>query len=188
MNLAKKITPPNFRNKLITENQTVHDITKLILKSQGLAINPKQQLLFDGINLRTYQMAFTFTPYSKQEADAVTNIINTFKKWSRPQTVKGAGGTEEKAEDVAAKAKSLYDKIFGEKSNVTPEQQKLLDTMKNATDSLQKIDQLMQLIFHSLNARLTHKELDEFQKKIYKIIPSYANCINNNLFNLQYWR
>ena len=68
------------------------DITKLILKSQGLAINPKQQLLFDGINLRTYQMVFTFTPYSQQEAQTVKNIINTIKKWARPQTVKGAGG------------------------------------------------------------------------------------------------
>jgi hypothetical protein len=65
---------------------------KLLLKSQGLAVNPNQQLLFDGIQLRTYQLAFTFTPYSKQEADTVNKIINTFKLYSRPRTVTGTGG------------------------------------------------------------------------------------------------
>ena len=67
-------------------------VGKLLLKSQGLAINPNQQLMFDGLQLRTYQLAFTFTPYSKQEADAVNDIIRTFKLYSRPRTVTGAGG------------------------------------------------------------------------------------------------
>lgn len=65
---------------------------KLALKTQGLAINPNQQLLFDGISLRTYSLSFTFTPYSKQEADTVNNIIKMFKMHSRPRTVTGAGG------------------------------------------------------------------------------------------------
>ena len=65
---------------------------KLALSTQGLAINPQQQLLFDSINLRTYQMAFTFTPYSKEEAQAVTNIVNKFKEHAMPKiTNKGAG-------------------------------------------------------------------------------------------------
>jgi len=68
------------------------NVGKLLLKSQGLAINPNQQLLFDGIQLRTYQLAFTFTPYSKQESDTVKEIIKTFKQYSRPRTVSGAGG------------------------------------------------------------------------------------------------
>lgn len=65
---------------------------KLLLKSQGLAVNPNQQVLFDGIPLRNYSMAFTFTPYSKQENVTVQKIIKTFKTHARPRTVTGSGG------------------------------------------------------------------------------------------------
>ena len=65
---------------------------KIALKSQGLAINPNQQLLFDGIPLRSYQLAFTFTAYSQQESETVLKIIQTLKSYSRPRTVTGSGG------------------------------------------------------------------------------------------------
>lgn len=66
--------------------------SKLLLATQGLAINPQQQLLFDGIDFRTYQMAFTFTPYSKEESDTVNKIIQLFKYHAAPQiTTSGAG-------------------------------------------------------------------------------------------------
>lgn len=68
------------------------NLGKLALKTQGLAINPNQQLLFDGISLRSFQLSFTFTPYSKQEADTVNEIIKLFKMHSRPRTVTGSGG------------------------------------------------------------------------------------------------
>jgi hypothetical protein len=58
---------------------------KLILRGQGLAFNPQQQLLFDGIDFRIYQMAFVFTPYSKQEAETVEKIIKQFKFHSAPR-------------------------------------------------------------------------------------------------------
>ena len=65
---------------------------KLLLRSQGLAINPNQQLMFDGIDFRTYQMAFTFTPYTRQEAETVKEIIKKFKYHAAPQiTTAGAG-------------------------------------------------------------------------------------------------
>jgi hypothetical protein len=68
------------------------DAAKLALRSAGLAINPKLQLLFEGIGFRTYQMSFTFTPYSQQEAEAVTKIVNTFKQFAAPRIVKGNTG------------------------------------------------------------------------------------------------
>jgi len=68
------------------------DAAKLALKAAGLAINPKLQLLFESIGFRSYQMSFTFTPYSQQEAEAVTNIVNTFKKYASPRIVKGNTG------------------------------------------------------------------------------------------------
>lgn len=65
---------------------------KLILRGQGLAFNPQQQILFDGIDFRTYQMAFTFTPYSKQEAEVVEKIIKQFKVHAAPRIANfGAG-------------------------------------------------------------------------------------------------
>ena len=65
---------------------------KLALSTQGLAINPQQQLLFDGIDFRTYQMAFTFTPYSRQEAETVKEIIKLFRYHAAPQITTGGAG------------------------------------------------------------------------------------------------
>jgi hypothetical protein len=71
---------------------TQSSAAKLLLRSQGLAINPNQQLMFDGIDFRTYQMAFTFTPYTREEAETVKKIINTFKYHAAPEiTTAGAG-------------------------------------------------------------------------------------------------
>jgi len=65
---------------------------KLALSTQGLAINPQQQLLFDGIDFRTYQMSFTFTPYSRQEAESVKEIIKLFRYHAAPQITTAAAG------------------------------------------------------------------------------------------------
>jgi hypothetical protein len=65
---------------------------RLLLKGSGYALNPNQQVLFDGIDFRTYQLAFTFTPYSKQEAETVASIIKMFKTHAAPRLVEGSGG------------------------------------------------------------------------------------------------
>jgi hypothetical protein len=64
----------------------------LALKGTGYALNPNQQVLFDGIDFRRYQLAFTFTPYSKQEAETVAAIIKMFKTHAAPRLVEGSGG------------------------------------------------------------------------------------------------
>jgi hypothetical protein len=61
------------------------DVAKLALSTQGLAINPGQQLLFDGIDFRTYSLSFTFTPFSKEEAQSVKDIIKLFKTHAAPR-------------------------------------------------------------------------------------------------------
>ena len=65
---------------------------KLLLATQGLALNPKNQLLFEGIDFRSYQLAFTFTPYSAEEAETVRQIIKTFKKHAAPTIITEAAG------------------------------------------------------------------------------------------------
>ena len=68
------------------------DITKLALSTQGLALNPANQFLFDGIDFRSYQMAFTFTPYSREEAKTVREIIKVFRTYALPRITNGAAG------------------------------------------------------------------------------------------------
>lgn len=67
-------------------------LARLALKGAGYALNPNQQVLFDGIDFRNYQLVFTFTPYSRQEAETVAAIIKMFKVNSAPRLVEGAGG------------------------------------------------------------------------------------------------
>ena len=98
VNFAKKDSPilsklnkyGNLLSAGISASQS--SAAKLLLRSQGLAINPNQQLMFDGIDFRTYQMAFTFTPYTRQEAETVKKIIKKFKYHAAPKiTTAGAG-------------------------------------------------------------------------------------------------
>ena len=54
------------------------------LKSQGNAVNPQMELLFDRIDFRTFQFDFLFTPKSAAEAAVVKDIIKTFKYHAAP--------------------------------------------------------------------------------------------------------
>jgi hypothetical protein len=61
----------------------------ILLRANGYAVNPQLQLLYKGINLRTFQLEFLFTPKSQGEAKAVKTIIDKFTKASLP-TIQGA--------------------------------------------------------------------------------------------------
>jgi hypothetical protein len=82
---------PNAVEKNVTA-AIQSDITRLALATQGLALNPLNQLLFDSIDFRTYQLAFTFTPYSQQEAEDVKQIIKLFKEAALPRITDAAFG------------------------------------------------------------------------------------------------
>lgn len=68
------------------------EVSQLFLKSQGIAINPNQQVIFDGIPLRTFSFEFIFMPKSKKETTSVRKIIEAFKMYSRPRTMEGSFG------------------------------------------------------------------------------------------------
>lgn len=65
---------------------------ELVGQKIGYAINPQLQMLFQGIGFREFQMAFTFTPYSRQEADQVDKIIKTFRTHAAPRIVTQVDG------------------------------------------------------------------------------------------------
>lgn len=58
--------------------------TDLLLKGQGVAINPQVQLLFKAVSLREFQMDFLFSPKNQTESDNVQKIIQNFKYYSAP--------------------------------------------------------------------------------------------------------
>lgn len=65
---------------------------RLALNAGGYVFNPQQQLLFQGIHFRTYNMSFVFTPKSAQEAENIKEIIKAFRKAAAPRIVTGAAG------------------------------------------------------------------------------------------------
>lgn len=67
----------------------------LLLRSAGYALNPQLQVFFRNTEFRRFQFDFLLTPYSKDEAEAIKNIIRSFKTYSAPEITKdtlGAGG------------------------------------------------------------------------------------------------
>jgi hypothetical protein len=65
---------------------------RLALNKAGYVFNPQQQLLFQGIDFREFTLSFTFTPFSKQEAEQVQKIIRMFRENAAPTAVKAAAG------------------------------------------------------------------------------------------------
>jgi hypothetical protein len=61
-----------------------NEATRVILNKAGYVFNPQKQMLFQGIDFRTFDMSFTFTPYSAKEAEDVKQIIKMFRKWAAP--------------------------------------------------------------------------------------------------------
>lgn len=54
-------------------------------KATGQTLNPFKEVLFESVNYRQFRFDYTFMPKSKQESDAVQNIIKTFKVHMHPE-------------------------------------------------------------------------------------------------------
>jgi len=50
----------------------------------GIATNPQIQLLYRGLDMRSFSLSFVFTPKSSQEAQTAKDIIDTFTYYSVP--------------------------------------------------------------------------------------------------------
>lgn len=61
------------------------DVSAFILASNGLAINPRIEVLFKSIANREFQFDFKFTPRSQAEMQEVLNIIKTFRFHAAPE-------------------------------------------------------------------------------------------------------
>jgi len=64
-------------------------LSAAILNAQGYATNPQMQMIYQGLEFRSFQLSFTFTPKSRAEAKTVDNIIYQFKYYSAPSFQSG---------------------------------------------------------------------------------------------------
>ena len=65
---------------------------KLGLNYAGYVFNPQEQLLFESIDFRSFGMSFTFTPFSRQEAQDIKGIIQKFRESAAPEIVNASAG------------------------------------------------------------------------------------------------
>jgi hypothetical protein len=79
--------PASFVNSVM-DNQAV----KLALNKLGYAFNPQEQVLFQGIEFRTFEMSFTFSPRSANESSKVQQIVKLFRSYAAPTIVTGVAG------------------------------------------------------------------------------------------------
>ena len=68
-------------SKIGMNGENVKDVLK---NASGVYTNPQIQLVYKGIELRTFSLQFTFTPKSPQEAKSTKDIIDTFTFYSVP--------------------------------------------------------------------------------------------------------
>jgi Tail-tube assembly protein len=88
---ASSIPRVSFIAKAIT-GVLDNPAARLGLNAAGYVFNPQNQILFEGIDFRTYQMSFTFTPYNADEATQVDQIIKMFRQNAAPTLVQGSLG------------------------------------------------------------------------------------------------
>lgn len=79
-------------SKAITSTIGGEGLVRAGLNRLGYVFNPQQQLLFEGIDFRTFDFSFTFTPRSAREAAEIKKIVKVFRKHSLPTINDGAAG------------------------------------------------------------------------------------------------
>ena len=57
---------------------------QLLARETGQILNPNMELLFEGVNLRSFKFSFKMTPRSQKEAKIIREIIYEFKKNMSP--------------------------------------------------------------------------------------------------------
>jgi hypothetical protein len=65
------------------------DVVSGVSLATRVAVNPHMEMLFRGIDFRTFQFDFKFTPRSQEEALNVANIVKAFKFYSAPEVRTG---------------------------------------------------------------------------------------------------
>ena len=65
--------------------------TEMVSRSTGQVMNPNHEVVFDGVQTRSFGFTFAFSPRNMSEANQVKQIIRTFKKHSAAKSSSGNG-------------------------------------------------------------------------------------------------
>lgn len=68
------------------------NLGKTIGSKLGYTFNPQQQMLFEGIDFREFDLQFSFAPTSPDEAASVRQIIKQFQRAAAPTKMTGSAG------------------------------------------------------------------------------------------------
>ena len=66
--------------------------TALLSRAEGNVLNPNLELLFGGVNLRSFAFDFDFAPRNLEESNVVKQIIRIFKQSMTPKTGSNTSG------------------------------------------------------------------------------------------------
>jgi hypothetical protein len=83
-----------FQSKLVNSLGANTSPEGLLSRASGSVLNPNLELLFSGVNLRSFQFDFDFAPRDEKESNVVKEIIRIFKISMAPRTgsnIEGAG-------------------------------------------------------------------------------------------------
>ena len=110
------------------------NIATVALKAEGYSINPQIQMIYRGTGLRTFDMTFTFTPKSQDEAEVVNSIINQFRFYSSP-SLSSPNDPTNSMFLVPPSQFGLQFFVDGEESNVLPKYGKCVLTSMDINDA-----------------------------------------------------
>ena len=96
-----------------------------VSRTTGQVVNSNLELLFSGINLRTFQFTFDLAPRSREEAEEVKQIIRTFKQTMSAKSG-GAGSGENTKVGLFITAPSVYQLTY----KTGPAKHQFLNTFK----------------------------------------------------------
>jgi hypothetical protein len=94
LSLAEAINSVPLVAKVSTAITSVleNKAARLLSNKLGYTFNPQQQMLFEGIDFREFDLQFTFTPTSQAESQAVKEIIKKLRYAAAPERKTSAGG------------------------------------------------------------------------------------------------
>ena len=81
-----------FQSKLVNSLGANTSPEGLLSRASGSVLNPNLELLFSGVNLRSFAFDFDFAPRDEKESNVVKEIIRVFKQSMSPRTGSNTAG------------------------------------------------------------------------------------------------
>jgi hypothetical protein len=89
---AQDLVTSYFESELINSLGGNTSAGGLLSRATGQVLNPNLELLFGGVNLRTFAFDFDFAPRNVEESNVVKQIIRIFKQSMSPKTGSSTAG------------------------------------------------------------------------------------------------